>query len=116
MDLKLECKALCDDLIVKHHQIGNGRGTKLYNNFQKLQNKIRAKRKKLHNSAKQNLYNEFFDNMGNHIIEQNYQGKPVKFEPDLTHVLPERKAPADLDFKNIDVDTVDNVELVEDHI
>jgi hypothetical protein len=116
MDLKLECKALRDDLIVKHHQIGKGKGTELYNNFQKLQNKIRAKRKKLHDSAKQNLYNEFFYNVGNHIIEQNYQGKPVKFEPDLTHVLPERKALADLEFKNRDVDTVDDAELVEDRI
>jgi hypothetical protein len=31
------------------------------------------------------------------------QSKPIKFEPNLSYVLPERKALADLEFKNRDV-------------
>jgi hypothetical protein len=38
------------------------------------------------------------------------------FEPDLSHIVPERKALADLEFKNRDVDKVNNAELVEDRI
>ncbi|KAN0073509.1 FluG domain protein [Elaphomyces granulatus] len=51
-----------------------------------------------------------FDNIGNHIIEQNYQGKPLKFEPDVSHVVPERKALTDLET------CIDDVESVEDRI
>jgi Protein of unknown function (DUF3435) len=58
----------------------------------------------------------FFENVGNHIIEQNYQGKPIEFEPDVSHVVPERKALTDLEFKNRDVDKIDDAELVEDRI
>jgi hypothetical protein len=38
------------------------------------------------------------------------------FEPDLSHIVPERKALADLEFKNRDVDKINDAELVEDRI
>lgn len=116
MSLKRECKAFCDNLIAEYHQLHRARGTELYKEFQKLQNKVRAKRKKNHESAKRKHYSESFENIGNQIIEQNYQGKPIKFEPNVSHVIPERKALADLEFKNQDVDTVNDAELLEDHI
>lgn len=100
MSLKQECKAFCDSLIAEYHQLHRARGTELYKKFQKLQNKVRAKRKKNHESAKRKHYSEFFENIGNQIIEWNYQGKPIKFEPNVSHVIPERKALADLEFKN----------------
>lgn len=40
----------------------------------------------------------------------------MRFEPDTSHIQLERKALADLEFKNRDVDTVDDAELVEDRI
>ncbi|CRL23492.1 Protein of unknown function DUF3435 [Penicillium camemberti] len=62
------------------------------------------------------MYDNFFEHVGNHIIDQNYQGIPVEFEPDISHIQPERKVLADLEFKNRDVDTVDDAEPVEDRI
>jgi Protein of unknown function (DUF3435) len=58
--LKRECNNLRNQLIATHYQLYKGRGTELYNEFKKIQNKIRAKRKKLHDSAKKQQYNEFF--------------------------------------------------------
>lgn len=91
MSLKRECKAFCDNLIAENHQLHRARGTELYKNFQKLQNKVRAKRKKNHESAKRKHYSEFFENLGNQIIERNYQGKPIKFEPNVSHVIPDKQ-------------------------
>ncbi|KAH3182751.1 hypothetical protein KXV92_007200, partial [Aspergillus fumigatus] len=79
-------------------------------------NKVRSERKKLYRAAKNQEHTEFFENVGNHIIEQNYQGNPISFEPDVSHVVPERKALADLEFKNRDVDKINDAELVEDRI
>jgi hypothetical protein len=61
--------------------------------------KLTKKRKRVHKNL--------FENIGNHIIDQNFQGKLAKFESDMSHVQPERKELADLEFKNRDVDTVD---------
>lgn len=58
----------------------------------------------------------FFQNVGNQIIEGNYHGKPVTFEPDTSHVVPERKALANLEFRNRDVDRVSDEELLEDRL
>ena len=60
MSLKRECKAFRDSLIAEYHQLHRARGTELYNEFQKLQNKVRAKRKKIHESAKRKHYSDFF--------------------------------------------------------
>ncbi|KAH2091648.1 hypothetical protein KXX03_000176 [Aspergillus fumigatus] len=84
--------------------------------FQKAKHKVRAERKKLHKAAKEKQYEEFFEGVENHIIEGNYQGQPITFEPDTSHVVPERRALADLEFKNRDVDKVNDAELVEDRI
>ncbi|EAW21814.1 FluG domain protein [Aspergillus fischeri NRRL 181] len=90
--------------------------TNLYREFQKAKHKVRAERKKLHKAAKEKQYEEFFEGVENHIIEGNYQGQPITFEPDTSHVVPERRALADLEFKNRDVDKVNDAELVEDRI
>ncbi|KAJ5159861.1 uncharacterized protein N7482_006865 [Penicillium canariense] len=87
-----------------------------YNKFQSLQRKIKARRKKIHEEAKARVRENFFENIGNHIIDQNYRASPVKFEPDTSHIQPERKELADIEFKNRDVDTIDDAELIEDRI
>ncbi|KAA8651224.1 uncharacterized protein ATNIH1004_000102 [Aspergillus tanneri] len=62
-------------------------------------------------------HRDFFDNIGNKIvINGNYHRKPIVFEPDTSHVIPERKALADLEFKNRDVDKVSDEEPLEDRI
>jgi hypothetical protein len=104
------------ELIALHHQLRNGRGTDLYREFQRASNKVRSERKKLYRAAKNQEHTDFFENVGDHIIEQNYQGSPIRFEPDVSHVVPERKALADLEFKNRDVDKINDAELVEDRI
>ncbi|OJJ78467.1 uncharacterized protein ASPGLDRAFT_40770 [Aspergillus glaucus CBS 516.65] len=104
------------ELITIYHQLHKGRGTELFRESKQAQNKVRVERKKLHQAAKDEQHKKFFENVGNHIIEQNYQGKSVSFEPDTSHVIPERKALADLEFKNRDVDKVNDAELVKDRI
>lgn len=116
--LKRECQALRNDLIAEFHQLNKARcaDARRYNVYLILQRKVKARRKKIHDEAKESVRNEFFENIGNHIIDQNYQGNPVEFEPDTSHIQPERKELADLEFKNRDVDTIDDTELIEDRI
>lgn len=116
ISLKGKRDMLRAELIALHHQLRNGRGTDLYREFQRASNKVRSERKKLYRAAKNQEHTEFFENVGNHIIKQNYQGNPISFEPDVSHVMPERKALADLEFKNRDVDKINDAELVEDRI
>ena len=40
----------------------------------------------------------------------------MKFEPDTSHIQPERKELADIEFKNRDVDTIEDAELIKDKI
>ncbi|PYI25427.1 hypothetical protein BP00DRAFT_490913 [Aspergillus indologenus CBS 114.80] len=111
---KSEKEALEDDpdlLKLKHN-----RGTEIYREFHNLQLKIRSTRKTLYKSAKETKYKDFFENVGNTIIEQNFKGKPIEFKPDFSHILPERRMIAGLEFKNRDVNTVDDTELMEDRI
>lgn len=82
----------------------------------KGRNRVRAHKKKLLRSAEDAQRKELFGAVGNVIIEQNYQGKPIQFDPDTSHVLPERKMLADFEFKNRDVDKVSDEELLEDRI
>lgn len=103
-------------LIAIHHQIQKGKPTNLYREFIKAGNRVRAHKKKLLRSAEEAQRKEFFGAVGNVIIEQNYQGKPIQFDPDTSHILPERKMLADLEFKNRDVDKVSDEELLEDRI
>ncbi|KAL4871892.1 hypothetical protein BDV12DRAFT_183449 [Aspergillus spectabilis] len=92
----------------------SARGTKLFKEFAKAKNEVRVKRKKLHKTAEAQ-HNNFFSSIGNHIVEQNYQGQPVCFKPDTSHLVPERIALADLEFKNRDTDQINDAELVEDY-
>ncbi|KAJ5245744.1 beta-lactamase/transpeptidase-like protein [Penicillium chrysogenum] len=117
--LKIERNAFRHELIAEYHQLTKARKADpaRYDRYRRLQNQVRAKREKLHTDAKDKMmYDNFFEHVGNHIIDQNYQGIPVEFEPDTSHIQPERKVLADLEFKNRDVDTVDDAELVEDRI
>ncbi|KAI9035156.1 uncharacterized protein KD926_004451 [Aspergillus affinis] len=115
-DLKRNRDQLRRDLIAQYHQLHKARGTALYSEFERAQKQVRAKRKKLHKVAKDEQHDDFFKHVGNHIVEGNYQGKPLTFEPDISHVVPERKALADLEFKNRDVDKISDAELLEDRI
>ncbi|KAB8256789.1 hypothetical protein BDV32DRAFT_152942 [Aspergillus pseudonomiae] len=114
--LQHERDSLRGQLISMYHQLHKGRETDLYRSFKEAQNRVRAKRKKLHQSAKDEQYSQFFESIGNRIIEHNYQGEPIKFEYDTSHVVPERRALAELEFKNRDVDNINDAELVEDRI
>lgn len=116
MKLKRDYQALRHDLISKYHRLHKAKGTAIYECYLSLQKNVRAMRKKIHESAKKDAYREFFENVGNHIIEQNYQGKPTLVETNLSHIPAERKALADLEFQNRDVDTVTDIELMEDRI
>jgi hypothetical protein len=49
-------------------------------------------------------------------VNANFQGKPLFFGPKHSTVLPERKALADLEFKNRDASAVSDEELWEDRI
>jgi hypothetical protein len=93
-DLKCERDAIRKDLIEINHRLHKGQGTELYSKFLKAKSyKVQARRKKIHESAKKQKHTRtFFENMGNHIIERNYQGEPIKFELNTFHVTPERKA------------------------
>lgn len=116
--LKIEYNSFRHKLITEYHQLTKAQKANptRYNRYRRLQNQVRAKRKKLHTDTKDKIYNNFFEHIRNHIIDQNYQGIPVEFEPDTSHIQPERKVLADLKFKNRDIDTVDNTELVKDRI
>ncbi|KAH8688703.1 hypothetical protein BGW36DRAFT_434002 [Talaromyces proteolyticus] len=76
----------------------------------------RSERKRRYKAAEVEQHKSLFDIIRNQIIEGNYEGKPVTFEPDTSHVLPERRALTDLEFKNRDVDKVSYDELLEDRI
>jgi Protein of unknown function (DUF3435) len=67
-------------------------------------------------AAEDAKYKDFFNTVGDRIIEQNYQGKLIHFVPDVSSVLPGRRALADLEFKNRDANTVSDEQLLEDRI
>jgi hypothetical protein len=116
--LKHQCQELRKDLIAEFHQLQKAKyaDAERYNKFLTLQRKVKARRKKIHEEAKTRVREEFFENIGNHIIDQNYQANPVKFESDTSHVQPGRQELADIKFKNRDVNTIDDAELIEDRI
>jgi ABC-type transporter MlaC component len=61
---------------------------------------VRAERKKLYKIAKDEQHRNFFKHVRNRIIEGNYQGKLLTFKPNISHIVPERKALTNLKFKN----------------
>lgn len=115
-ELKRKRDRLRHGLIAQYHQLHKARGTALYSEFERAQRQVRARRKKLHKAAKDEQHGNFFEHVGNRIVEGNYNGQPLTFEPDISHVVPERKALADLEFKNRDVDKISDAELLEDRI
>lgn len=114
--LKWECQGLQNNLIAEFHQLNKARyaDARQYNIYHILQRKVKAWRKKIHDKVKEHVHNKFFENIRNHIIDQNYQGNPVKFELDMSHIQLERKELTELEFKNRDIDTIDDAELIED--
>lgn len=117
-ELKKHCDSIRRDLISEHHKLKTAKeaGDKRHREFEKLQAKIRTKRKRLHDSTRTKLRQEFFQGVGNQIIEQNYHGSPVTFTPSADHIQPQRKALAELEFKNRDADRVKDEELIADRI
>ncbi|PKX96489.1 uncharacterized protein P174DRAFT_457272 [Aspergillus novofumigatus IBT 16806] len=90
--------------------------TNLYREFQKAKHKVRVERKKLHKAAKEKQYKESFKGIRNHIIKGNYQGQLITFKLDTLYIVLERRALADLKFKNRDMYKVNDTKLVEDQI
>lgn len=88
--LKIERNAFRHEPIAEYHQLTKARKANpaRYDQYRRLQNQVRAKRKKLHTDAKDKMYDNFFGHVGNHIIDQNYPGIPVEFEPDTSHIQP----------------------------
>jgi hypothetical protein len=118
VEWKQECQRLRADLIMEFGQLKDARksGDKRSGDLQKLQNKIKSRRKKLCDSAKSDARAEFFREIGNRIIESNHIGKQIKFTPDDSRVQPERIALANLEFQNRDVDTINDALLIQDRI
>ncbi|KAJ5090353.1 hypothetical protein N7532_009037 [Penicillium argentinense] len=84
--------------------------------LQKLQNKIKSRRKKLCDSAKRERRAGFFREIGNRITGSNHQGEQITFTPDDSRIQPERIELANLEFQNRDADKIDGILLIEDRI
>ncbi|CAI7628049.1 unnamed protein product [Penicillium manginii] len=96
---KLRC-ALFQDF--RFLELARQAGDPRYRQLRRLQTSIRTHRKRLYNSKKRKVRQDFFENVGNDIIAANRQGKPVTFTADVSHIQPERKELAELEFKNRD--------------
>lgn len=86
-------------IIAKYGKIGLSRGTPEHTEYNMIMREFRAKRKQLEKATLDQTYEEFFNNIGNQVIEANFQGNPLCFTPQTSTVLPERKELADLEFK-----------------
>lgn len=83
---------------------------------QSLYHKVSNRRRKLQKKAYRAARAQFFKDIGNEIIERNHQGNPITFTPDTSHIQPERRALANLEFKNRDADILSDAEMLEDRI
>lgn len=117
-DLRKAHKSLRITLLAEFRRLQKAREANdaRWHEFIRLRNKIWARHRKLYRKAKKTARDEFFQNIGNQIIERNHQGNPIIFTPDASHIQPERRALSHLEFKNRDVDTVGDAELLEDRI
>ncbi|KAJ5284914.1 hypothetical protein N7524_000220 [Penicillium chrysogenum] len=117
-DLRKAHKSLRITLIAefRHLQKAREANDARWHKYTRLQNKIWARQRKLYRKAKKTARDEFFQNIRNQIIERNHQGNPIIFTPDTSHIQPERRALSRLEFKNRDVDTLSDAELLEDRI
>lgn len=118
VQLKGECEALRRDLVMEYGMLKNAKESsdKRFYEFQSLQNQIKSKRYRLCKQAKAKVREEFFRQVGNSIIESNHLGEQVQFTPDTNHIQPERITLANLEFKNRDVNEIDDAVLIEDRI
>jgi hypothetical protein len=118
VEWKKECQRLRADLIMEYGQLKAAckSGDKRSGELQKLQNKVKTRRKKLCDLAKSDARVEFFRKIGNRIIESNHLGEQIKFTPDDSQIQPERIALANLEFQNRDVDKINKDLLIRDRI
>jgi hypothetical protein len=118
VQLRRDCNSLRNDIIAEFHQLKKAKkaSDKRYHEFTALRTQTRTRRKKLYTFVREELREGFFDGIGNQIFEHDCHGNPITFTPDTSRIQPERKSLADLEFKNRDVDTISDEELVGDLI
>ncbi|KAJ5876246.1 uncharacterized protein N7529_001830 [Penicillium soppii] len=118
VQLRRDCNSLRNDIIAEFHQLKKAKkaSDKRYHEFTALRTQTRTRRKKLYTFVREELREGFFDGIGNQIFEHDCHGNPITFIPDTSRIQPERKSLADLEFKNRDVDTISDEELVGDLI
>ena len=68
--LKIEHNALRHKLIAEYHQLTKAQKADPahYARYRRLQNPVMAKRKRFYTDAKDKIYDNFFEHVGNHII------------------------------------------------
>ncbi|OAX77524.1 hypothetical protein ACJ72_08177 [Emergomyces africanus] len=108
--------AFQEDLIAEYSKISNVKDQIRYDTYQKLCRQVQATRKRLQKQLDKKSYKQFFENVGNTIIENNYHGRTTTFKPNSFSVLSERKALTALEFKNRDVSAIPDEQLMEDRI
>ncbi|EAS29980.2 FluG domain-containing protein [Coccidioides immitis RS] len=104
------------ELIADYGKICNVNNPEKRAEYEHLCKRIRATRKKLRREAFREVHANFFQTIGDKIIEQNYHGQSTVFEPDTSSISAERKELAALEFKNQDATYISDQELVEDRI
>jgi hypothetical protein len=110
---KLRCALFRDFRLL---ELARQAGDPRYRQLRNFQTSIRTHRKRLYNSKKRKARKDFFENVGNDIIAANRQGKPITFTADVSHIQPERKELAELEFKNRDTADITAATLLEDRI
>lgn len=105
-----------DALIAEYGTLSKMKDMTILQDYRQRCNKVRTTRRRLLKETGDKAYKDHFDNIGDIIIEMNYSGEGCPYDPDTSSILPERKALAAIEFKNRDVNTVPDEELVEDRI
>ncbi|KAJ5372453.1 hypothetical protein N7517_004459 [Penicillium concentricum] len=91
-------------------------GDERYQELRRLQAATKTHRKRLFEATRKKKRREFFEDIGNRIIEGNHEGNPITFNLDLSYMQPERRALTELEFKKRDTDGLDTAILIEDRI
>ncbi|GBF64107.1 hypothetical protein TMEN_6779 [Trichophyton mentagrophytes] len=105
-----------DDLIAEYSMISKVTNNEKRQYYRKLYSNSRSTLQKLHKKAATDTYKAYFANIGNVIIEKNYHGETISFDPNTSSILPERRDLAAVKYKNRDASNVTDEEMVEDHI
>ncbi|KAK5687846.1 hypothetical protein LTS12_028973, partial [Elasticomyces elasticus] len=74
LELKSQRDALRKHLVAQYGQIGLSQGTPEYSGYQIMQCRVRAKQKQLQKTALDQMYDDFFNEVGNQIIERISKG------------------------------------------